>query len=171
MVESGFGRRGVAPVSTQTALRRHHLVLVLVDPVGRSSKRLVCPRSGNDHGRRHPVSLQDGHGAVDPGEPQVPMVVEKSIWDGSSFQRRGGPLHAGETSQGGHRETLGEGHGVDSHGHVAKWTTLGKEFPGNSDRCHGFDSGPEQGERNPVRDRQRRPEVELFLQLVLHQRG
>ena len=131
------------------------------------------------------------------------MGVEKSIGDGSPFhrkrhesqalqhlpsggtrrvrteQRRGGPLRAREMSQGAHRQTLGEGHGVVLHGHVAKWTTrlrLGLQpekrvSRRQSDRRHGFDSGPDQRGRNPVRDRQRRPQVELFLQLGLQQRG
>ena len=94
-------------------------------------------------------------------------------------KRRGDPRHALEISQGGHRETLGRGHGVDLHGRVAEWTTrlrLGLEpekrvSRRQSDRRHGFDSGPDQRGRNPIRDRQRRPQVELFLQLALHQRG
>ena len=202
-MESGLCQRGVSPVSSQIARGRHLLVPVRVGKVGRSSKRRVRPRSGRRQGLRHPVPLQDGHGPVDPGEQQVPMDDEESNPLGSSFhrerhesqtlqhlppsgtrrvrteQRRGGALHTREISQGGHRKTLGEDHGVDSHGHVAKWTTrvrLGLQPEKRVSRrqsspSHGFDSGPEQRGRNLLRDRRRCLEAELFLQLALHQRG
>ena len=202
-MESGVGQRGVAPVSTQIARGRPLLVPVCLDPVGRSSKRRVRCRSGRRQGHGHPVPLQDGHRAVDPGEPQVPMEDEESNWGGSSFhrkrhesqslqhlpsggtrrvrteQRRGGPLHAREISQGGHQETLGEGHGVDSHGQIAKWTVrvrLGLQpekriSPGKSAPSLGFDSSPEQRGRNLLQDPRRCLVAEFFLQLAFHQRG
>ena len=185
-MESGLGQHGIAPVSPQIAHRRH-LVPVRVEHFGRSSKH-VRHRSGIDQGRRHLVPLQDGHGTVDHGEQQVPMDDEESNRLGSSFhrkrhesqtlqhlspagrrrvrieQRRGGPLHTREISQGGHWETFGVGHGMDSPGQIAKFTTwvrLGlqpeKRVSGRqSARSHGFDSGPEQRGRNLLRDRPRR---------------
>ena len=81
-MESGVCQHGVAPVSTQIARGRYLLVPVCLDPFRRPSKRRVHCRSGRRQGRRHPVPLQDGHGAVDPGEPQVPMEDEESNWGG-----------------------------------------------------------------------------------------
>ena len=202
-MESGVGQRRIAPVSSQIARGRYLLVPVRVGQVGRSSKRRVRPRSGIRQGLRHPVPLQDGHGPVDPAEPQVPMDDEESNRLGSLFhrerqesqtlqhlppsgtrrvrteQRRGGPLHTREISQGGHRKTLGEGHGVDWHGQIAKWTTrvrLGLQPEKRVSRrqsapSHGFDSSPEQRGRNLLQDRRRCLVAELCLQLAFHQRG